>query len=252
MHAGCLPREIERLRNVERVRMRWKHAGERREKGGLGSKVNGVSVEGEIAFAKAVGEFLREEVRVGTFQGNYVLNLKDQKRIKSLREGEEGRKIRVMLVGASQVGRLGDQHRKRHGWKVSVTGCLRMEGENTEVKNMEMVGELGGGDGGPTNRGETWQGGRERILRRESGEWPCENQHGGKGELVDRVVDMVDNVIQTVGDNVTVVYLTMLPRFVRECCKSHMTDEDVWLLDDVRRNVNKDIGDRSSDRELRV
>ncbi len=43
-----------------------------------------------------------------------------------------------------------------------------------------------------------------------------------KAELVDRVVDMVDKVI-------------MLPKFVREFGKSHMTDEDVWLLGGVRR-----------------
>ncbi len=114
----------------------------RMKKEGLGSEVNGVSVKEEFAFAKAVGEFLREEVRVGTFKRNNFLDLKEQRRMKSLREGEEGRKLRVMLVGASQVGRLGDQLRKRHGGKVSVTGCLRIEGENTEVKNMEMVGEL--------------------------------------------------------------------------------------------------------------
>jgi hypothetical protein len=70
-----------------------------------------------------------------------------------------------------------------------------------------------------------------------------------KAELVDRVVVMIDKVKQTVGDKVTVVYLTMLPRFVRECCKSHMTDEDVWLLDSVRKE--KDLN-RFSDREVRV
>jgi hypothetical protein len=31
-----------------------------------------------------------------------------------------------------------------------------------------------------------------------------------------------------------------------------MTDEDVWLLDGVRRDVNKDILDRLRDREVRI
>ncbi len=47
---------------------------------------NGVSMEGEFVFSRAVGEFLREEVREGTFKGNYVLNLKEQLRMRCMRE----------------------------------------------------------------------------------------------------------------------------------------------------------------------
>jgi hypothetical protein len=36
-------------------------------------------------FSRAVGEFLREEVRNGTFKGNYMLNLKEQLRMRCLR-----------------------------------------------------------------------------------------------------------------------------------------------------------------------
>jgi hypothetical protein len=63
-------------------------------------------VEGEFTFGKAVGEFLQEEVKVGSYKGNYVLNLKEQLRMKSLREGDDDKKNRVIMVGASQMGRL--------------------------------------------------------------------------------------------------------------------------------------------------
>ncbi len=58
-----------------------------------------MSVEGEFAFTKVVGDFLREEVRVGSFKGNYVLNLKEKMRMMSLRDGDEEKKIKVLLVG---------------------------------------------------------------------------------------------------------------------------------------------------------
>jgi hypothetical protein len=59
-------------------------------------------------------------------------------------------------------------------------------------------------------------------------------------------------VKETVGDKVDVAYVTMFPRFVRECCRDHMTDEDVWLLDGVRQDVNKDIVDRLTDKGIKV
>ncbi len=73
-----------------------------------------------------------------------------------------------------------------------------------------------------------------------------------KAELVDRVVDVADKVNRTMGDRATVVFVTMLPRFVRECCKGHMVDEDVWLLDGVRRDLKKKIVDRLVDMGVEV
>ncbi len=46
------------------------------------------------------------------------------------------------------------------------------------------------------------------------------------------------------GENVAVVHAGMFLRFTRECCQAHMAEEDVWLLDRVRRDVNKEIVDR--------
>jgi hypothetical protein len=59
-----------------------------------------------------------------------------------------------------------------------------------------------------------------------------------KTELNDRFVDMVDTEKETMGGRVKVMYVSMLPRFVGECYKGHMTDEYVWLLDGLRRDVD--------------
>ncbi len=39
----------------------------------------------------------------------------------------------------------------------------------------------------------------------------------------------------------------LFPHFVEECCKEHMTDEDVWLLDGIRRDVTREIKDNLCD-----
>jgi hypothetical protein len=68
-----------------------------------------------------------------------------------------------------------------------------------------------------------------------------------KAALVDKMVDMLVEIKRVVGTEVRVTHLTMFPRFVEECCKGHMTDEDVWLLDGIRRDVTREIKDTLSD-----
>jgi hypothetical protein len=155
VHAAVEPKELERLRSKGRV---GQMETDSVDENSLCSEKHGISVEGEFAFGKAVGEFLREEVRSGTFKGNYLLNLKEQLRLRSLRESEDMTKMRVLLVGASQMARLGEELMTMRS-DLDVVGCLRMEGENTARKNMEMLHELekkvGEMDmvviGGPTN-----------------------------------------------------------------------------------------------------
>jgi hypothetical protein len=59
--------------------------------------------------------------------------------------------------------------------------------------------------------------------------------------LVEKMVDLLTEIKSTVGDGVKVIHLTMFPRFVEQCCKDHMTHEDVWLLDGIRRDVNREV-----------
>jgi hypothetical protein len=39
----------------------------------------------------------------------------------------------------------------------------------------------------------------------------------------------------------------MFPRFVERCCDDHMTDEDVWLFDGIRRDVNREVKEGLTD-----
>jgi hypothetical protein len=64
-----------------------------------------------------------------------------------------------------------------------------------------------------------------------------------KAELVEKMVDMMVDMKRTVGGEVRVVHVTMCPRFVEQCCREHMTEEDVWLLDGIRRDVNREVKD---------
>ncbi len=57
-------------------------------------------------FSRAVGDFLRLEVKDGLFRGNYLLNLKEQLRMRCIRENGVDKRVRVLLVGASQIGRI--------------------------------------------------------------------------------------------------------------------------------------------------
>jgi hypothetical protein len=73
-----------------------------------------------------------------------------------------------------------------------------------------------------------------------------------KVELVDRLVTFVEDIRDMLDDKVRVAVLTVPPRFVRPCCREHMTEEDVWLLDGLRRDVNREIRDEVSERGLKV
>jgi hypothetical protein len=75
----------------------------------------GISVEAEFAFTKAVGSFCRESAREGRFRGNYRFNLKEQMEQKSKlttmgQQTTANREpVRVLLIGGSQMGRIGTE-----------------------------------------------------------------------------------------------------------------------------------------------
>ncbi len=62
-----------------------------------------------------------------------------------------------------------------------------------------------------------------------------------KVRLVDRMVEFVVDVKRTVGDEVKVLNLTMFPRFLRAFCSAHVRDEDAWLFDGLKRDVDEEI-----------
>jgi hypothetical protein len=279
LHAAEAPREIERLRTKGTTdRMEVESGGSENENRN-DSEVNGISIEGEFAFTKAVGEFLKEEVREGGYKGNYVLNVKDQLRMRTLREDEEKRKLRVVLLGSSQLNRIGNEMERKNKEKIEIVDRVRLEGVEIGV-NMEKAKRVLEEHGdevdvvlvaGPGNslvihgkEGERgFAGEREvRIVRRVNGEedWsvryhltdPVKITMAEKAELVDKVVTFVEDIRDMTDDKVRVVVLTIPPRFVKPCCRDHMTDEDVWLLDGLRRDVNREIRDEVTERGLKV
>jgi hypothetical protein len=72
-----------------------------------------------------------------------------------------------------------------------------------------------------------------------------------------KVVDGVTKVwaeVRKTFPEAEVTYLTMFPRFVVECCDTHMTKDDVVVIDGIRRDVDKDIVDgiREQDRTASI
>ncbi len=205
---------------------------------------NGVSVEGEFVFSQVAGEFLREEVRMGSFRGNYMLNWKEQMKMRCLRENGHNRRLRVLLLGASQVGRIGAEMGKIHGEKVWIVGRVRMGDEHTEEKHEEIVEgvrrKMDEVDvvmvGGPSNsqvrhrkEGERgFEGERQvRIVRNREGDDerhmtyhmtdPVKIPMTENVELVDRMVELMAEVKRTMGEEVRVIHVTMFPRFIEQC-----------------------------------
>jgi hypothetical protein len=276
LHAAEGSKEIKRLkvRGGERMETDEEGCDDKNE-----SEVNGISIESEFAFTKAVGEFLKIEVREGGYKGNYVLNVKEQLRVRTLREEEEDRKLRVLLLGSSQLNRMGNEMLRRKKEKIEIVGRVRIEGVEMD-RNMESAKRMvrdneDGIDvvlvGGPGNslvvhgkEGERgFAGEREvRILKKDNDEedWtvryhmtdPVKITMAEKAELVDRMVNLIEDIRRTVDESARVAFVTIPPRFVRPCCKEHMTDEDVWLLDGLRRDVNREIKDELTDRKLDV
>jgi hypothetical protein len=60
---------------------------------------NGVSIEGEFAFTRAIGSYCREAVREGRYKGGYKFNIKEQMAQRALVEKRKTEKVRVLFMG---------------------------------------------------------------------------------------------------------------------------------------------------------
>jgi hypothetical protein len=117
----------------------------------------GVSVEAEYAFTKAVGDFCREAVKEGSFKGGYRMNVKEQMEVRMGKIWSEGGKVRAVMVGGSQIGRLDAEVEQKGKEAVEVEGWLKVRGR-LDREEMERVVELETGKmadkvivGGPGN-----------------------------------------------------------------------------------------------------
>jgi hypothetical protein len=104
----------------------------------------GISVEGEFAFTRALGDFCRASVKEGTYKGNYRFNLKGQMEKRSMEDAEKEKtdKVSVVFVGGSQMGRLKDEIERMGEKSVVVEKMVRVQGAVTTVAVDKALAEL--------------------------------------------------------------------------------------------------------------
>ncbi len=72
-------------------------------------------------------------------------------------------------------------------------------------------------------------------------------------EVVDRV-GLTVGEIQMVFPTAKIMYVTMFPRHAEVCCRDHMTEDDVVVVDLISRDVDRDVEElvQEMDRTIRV
>jgi hypothetical protein len=271
---ACPAKEIERMRSGKNM---GDGEGEK-ERNDFGK---GVSVEGEFAFTKAVGEFCRGAVKEGRYRGNYRFNLKGQMEQRAWEKEKKTEQKKVVVVGGSQLGRMRDEIVRMTETGVKIEKMVRVRGQVTDEAVDQALSELAIMEtypdviviGGPGNSLMVHGGGEvrgfdpERTVRmrkNETGElWevryhmenPKRITMAEKRQLVDRMVKLVSGTKELFPET-EVVYVTMFPRHVDRCCDrtDHMTDNDILIIDNLRRDVDRDIVDtlRDVDRRIRI
>jgi hypothetical protein len=241
------------------------------------SDEKGVSMEGEYAFTKAVGDFCREGVREGSYKGSYILNIREQMEERVRRNEGEGRKRMVLFVGGSQMGRLMREVRNVGHQVVSECVWIKVRGELNdeeagrvlnEVREMEVRADtviFGGPGNSLVKHGKSGSRGHhpERVVTVEKngkGEVvrmgvryhmtePARVTMTERRELADRMVKLMEGVTEEVRAEEG-VYVTMFPRHVEKCCgrEGHMTDGDCLTMASVRRDLDRDVKDELRDK----
>jgi hypothetical protein len=233
-------------------------------------------VEAEFAFTKAVGNFCSVAKKEGNYAGTTRLNLKEQMEQRARVERRAGEEVKVVLMGGSQICRLKEGLREWSNGGVRVVGVVRIMGELTDKEADRALNELAGIHerpdkvvvGGLTNSLMTHGKGNDKGFRPERTmvvrkdtvtgvqEWvtwyhmtdPKRISMVDRRRLVDRTVSMIRGV-QALFPMSEVNYLSMFPRHVSVCCSEHMTEEDVWMMDGIRREVDREVKDMLTDNE---
>jgi hypothetical protein len=66
-----------------------------------------------VCIYKRGAAYCKEAVREGSFRVSDVFNLKEQMEQRAFRAEKEGRRVNVLMVGESQVGRIGREMVKK-------------------------------------------------------------------------------------------------------------------------------------------
>ncbi len=185
-------------------------------------------------------------------------------------------------MGGSQLGRIKDEIGRRVDGGVKVEKMVRIQGELTMERVNKALSELAVLEGypevivfgGPGNSlvehgtGEDRGFGPEGAVRVVNGkgdqgerwevryhmEEPRRIYMMEKRALVDRVVALVNGGAGELFPESKLAYVLTFPRHVERCCNKpgHMTDDDLLVMDSVRRDVDRDIKEVLCDMSKKV
>jgi hypothetical protein len=79
-------------------------------------------------------------VKEGSFKGGYRINVKDQMEVRMGKIWSEGSKVRAVMLGGSQIGRLGAEVGQKGKEAVEVEGWVKVKGR-LDREEMERVVE---------------------------------------------------------------------------------------------------------------
>ena len=200
-------------------------------------------------------------------------NIKEQLENRARVEDREQGKKHVLLVGGSQLERISKRMEEQGGDVVEVWKMCRIRGEWTRNKLEEIKEELVLSDevpdciviGGPSNsiirnRGTSRRGyapekritvveGEGRVKQRFHLREPTKLTMLERGVLVRQIEDFVKFCEDTY-PTIRLLYVEMTPRHTDRCCsdREHMGEDDMWVLDNQRREVDMEIRRRIGER----
>ena len=235
----------------------------------------GVSIEAEFAFVSAIGKFTKAAIKEGSYTGRPVGNVREQLANRAQVEDKEQGKKNVFVVGGSQMERVTRKIELLGREVAEVVRVCRIRGEWTREKIEAVKEELVLSDevpdsiviGGPSNslirNGGTSRRGyapEKRIVVKGGGSEGTVTQEFHLKEpskltmlersgLVRQVEDFVAFCESTFPDT-KLFYVEMTPRHVDLCCKdrAHMGEDDVWVLDNQRREIDLELRRRLGER----
>jgi len=241
--------------------------GKTRKRGSFGE---GVSLEGEYSFTKGIEAFCKVAVREGRYKGTYLFNLKDQMTMRVRKSVEGSGKVRVVTIGASEMGRIRKEWEKvgegklEVGEEIKVKGGLdRKEGVRLEellekvVVSPDKVVISGPGNSLMAHEGGGARAGvvRRMVTVRVDGEGKVEGLdckyhlvEPGRLTMCERsvVAQVVSGLVRKVRDLwplCEIYYLSILPRHVQMCCQDrrHMSEVDPQVINRGRLDLDEDI-----------
>ena len=232
----------------------------------------GVSIEAEYAFVTAVGRFTKAAIKEGSYTGRPVGNVREQLANRAMVEEKEYGKKNLFVVGVSQMERITRKMETIGKEVAEVVKTCRIQGEWSREKIQEVKDELVLSDdvpdiiviGGPSNslirNGGTSRRGyapEKRIGMTTEGKVtqkyhlrePTKLTGIERGGLIRQVEEFV-NFCEETYTGVRILYVEMTPRHVDVCCqdKEHMGTDDVWILDNQRREMDMEIRRRLGER----